>query len=208
MRLKRLENQWRVYLNPWDYKTLREHAESRAAEIAIRLGGECSLRVQETADLRRGDWRDSTHPDVDRKFLKIWGKDTTGKREEGKFRSPPLPDDLWCQIAVHIIDEQIYPGEELLPVTKRTVQEYIKRAAIAAAEGTGNEDFEKISSHDLRSYYATDALIRRGMEAEVVMAVGGWASYTNMEPYLNAQFDDVIAAEYDRVGAPGVAEES
>lgn len=208
MRLKRLENQWRVYLNPWDYRTLREHAESRAAELAIRLGAECSLRVQETADLRRGDWRESTHPDVDRMFLKIFGKDTTGKRDEGKFRSPPLPDDLWTQLVVHIIDQKIEPGDEILPVTKRTVQEYIKRAAIAAADATGNEDFEKISSHDLRAYFATDALVRRGMEAEVVMAVGGWKSYTNMEPYINAQFDDVIAEEYDRVGAPGVQEES
>lgn len=196
MRLKQLENQWRVWLHPDEYKRLRACAESRRAHIAIRLGGECGLRVNETASFRPEQLR-PTEVDVvdDAYMLSVYGKETTGTFEEGKFRETFVPKSLYREICIHAAEEGIEVDEELIPVTKRTTQEYIKRAAIAAAERYGNEHFEKISSHDLRAYWATDLLIRRKVDENVVMALGGWATRDNLEPYLNAQFDDVILEE-------------
>lgn len=199
MRLKQLENQWRCYLNPTDYKRIRACAESRRAHIAIRLGGECGLRVSETAAAKPGDIRDSTSG-VDARFLGVFGKDTLGKREDGKFRDVFLPDALYNEIVDHAEENGIGPDDEIIQVTKRTTQEYIKRAAKTAARRHDVDEYERVSSHDLRAYFATHHLIRLEMPPEVVMAVGGWKSYENMEPYLNAQFDDVITESFNDAG--------
>ena len=196
MRLKQLENQWRVWLHPDEYKRLRACAESRRAHIAIRLGGECGLRVSETASLRPEQLRPTTVDVVDDAYmLSVYGKETTGTFEEGKFRETFVPRSLFQEICIHAAEEGIEVDEELIPVTKRTTQEYIKRAALTAAERYENEHYRKVSSHDLRAYWATDLLIRRKVDENVVMALGGWASRDNLEPYLNAQFDDVILEE-------------
>lgn len=199
MRLKQLENQWRCYLNPTDYKRIRACAESRRAHIAIRLGGECGLRVSETAAAKPGDIRDSTSG-VDARFLGVFGKDTSGKREDGKYRDVFLPESIYQEIQDHAEENDIDPDDELVPVTKRTTQEYIKRAAETAAQRYGVDEYDRVSSHDLRAYFATHHLIRLEIPPEVVMAVGGWKSYENMEPYLNAQFDDVIAEGFNEAG--------
>lgn len=199
MRLKRLENQWRCYLNPTDYKRLRASVESRRAHIAVRLGGECGLRVGETAAAKPGDIREST-ADIDGSFIRVVGKDTTGKLEEGKWRDAFLPENLRWEIEKHADENDIGPDDELIPVTKRTTQKYIKRAAEFAADRYGNSDYERISSHDLRAYFATHHLIRLEIPPEVIMAVGGWKSYGNMEPYLSAQFDDVIVDGFKGAG--------
>lgn len=201
MRLKRLENQWRCYLNPTDYATLREHANHRAAELAIRLGGECGLRVSETSEASLDDIRTSTADGVSGRFLRVLGKDTSGKLGK-KYRATFLPPSLHDMIVSHVLDsdEHDAPDADILPVSKRTCQAYVKRAAENAAEETGIEDYNKVSSHDLRAFFATDLLVRKGVKPEVVMAVGGWTGYDTMKPYINAQFDDIIFDEMQRVG--------
>lgn len=196
MRLKQMENQWRVWMHPTEYKQLRSCAESRRAHIAIRLGGECGLRVGETASLRPKQLRPTSVDVVENAYmLSVYGKETTGTFEEGKFRETFVPKSLFREISIHAAEEGIDVDEELIPVTKRTTQEYIKRAAITCAERYENEHFEKVSSHDLRAYWASNLLLRRKVDENVVMALGGWASRENLEPYLNAQFDDIILEE-------------
>lgn len=188
-------------MNPYDYQTLKEHAPHYTAELAIRFGAEVGLRVSETTEVTADDIHESTHPDVDAYFIGVYGKDTSGKLGDmGKYRDAFLPYDLFNHVMAHSIKEGIAPGEPQFGVTKRTVQQWIKDAAEAAAESTGNSDYNKISSHDLRAYFATDCLIRRDMNVRVVMEVGGWADYKSMQPYLNAQFDDVIAEEFEQAG--------
>ena len=49
----------RVYINPNDYRTMIECAESRRAEIAMRCMGEMGLRVSET-NFKMEDIRESS----------------------------------------------------------------------------------------------------------------------------------------------------
>lgn len=201
MRLKRLENQWRVWMNPNDYQALLDHAHDYTAELAIRYGAEVGLRVSETANVKVAHIRNSTHPEVNERFIGVYGKDTTGKLGDmGKFRDAFIPNGLYEETLFHSFDKEIPADQEQFPVTKRTVQEWIKRAAETAAEETGNEDFAKVSSHDLRAYFATNCLIRHDMNLRVIMEVGGWNDYKSMQPYLNAMFDDVIAKEFVDAG--------
>jgi len=68
----------------------------------------------------------------------------------------------------------------------------VRRTAARAADATDNEDFEKISTHDLRRRFAQRLLVDEQMNPRVVMVVGGWDSFAAIEPYLNAPSEDII----------------
>lgn len=198
MRLKRLQNQFRCYLTPDEYQTLLANAPHDRGGLVLRLGAECGLRVSETLDARPSHVRESAADAPDAFFLIVpEGKDTSGETA-GKWRSTFLPEDLlresqeYCFRADHVAD----PSDHVFNRSKRTLQKDVERAGEAAAEASGDEDFLKVSSHDLRAYFATDCLIRRNMNHQVVMEVGGWADHQSIEPYLNAGFDDAIVQEF------------
>lgn len=68
----------------------------------------------------------------------------------------------------------------------------VRRTAARAAEATADDDFEKVSTHDLRRRFAQRLLVNEQMNPRVVMAVGGWDSLAAIEPYLNAPSEDII----------------
>jgi len=68
----------------------------------------------------------------------------------------------------------------------------VRRTAARVAEATGDDDFEKVSTHDLRRRFAQRLLVDQQMKPRVVMTVGGWDSFAAIEPYLNAHSEDVI----------------
>jgi integrase len=70
-------------------------------------------------------------------------------------------------------------------------------AAEAAADATGDEDFRKVSSHDLRRRFAQRLLIDEELNPRVVMQVGGWDSFQAIEPYLNAPTPEVVDAAFE-----------
>lgn len=84
--------------------------------------------------------------------------------------------------------------------SKRTLQREIKKARANAAEQTGNDDYRYISTHDFRAYFATNMLIREGVEPETVMEVGGWENRDSMKPYVNASFNDIIQRDLAQAG--------
>jgi len=61
-----------------------------------------------------------------------------------------------------------------------------------AADETGNLDFRRVSSHDLRRAWANHLLVEEGVSPRIVMALGGWSSYDAIEPYLAAPTEDNI----------------
>jgi len=196
MRLKTLENQRRVYMNPHDYDTMLSCAPSRRARLAMRLMGECSCRVSEVAqEIYAEDLRQSTDPEVDLWFLPIHGKDTKSRNTDGKRRDVWVPQSVKDAIDEYRRVENLAADVPLFPFSKKTVQNDVKDAAANAAEKTGNDDFEYISAHDFRAYFATNMLLREGVDIEIVMELGGWENRETMDPYLNASFDDVIQHE-------------
>jgi hypothetical protein len=68
----------------------------------------------------------------------------------------------------------------------------VKRLASTAADEYNNDDWEAVSSHDLRRHYAQRMLVTENMNPRVLMAVGGWNSFQAIEPYLNEPTDEVI----------------
>ena len=161
MRLKTLSNQMRVYMNPNDYRTMIECAESRRAEIAMRCMGEMGLRVSET-NFKMEDIRESSHQEVDIVFLTIYGKDSTGKSDDGKRRDVWMPRNLYERLQMYQKNENLSDHHPILPFSTRTISRDVKESAKNAALKTGDEDYNYISCHDFRAYFATNMLLREG----------------------------------------------
>lgn len=194
MRSERLGNGWRLYLNEHDYRTLLGVCDDLQTELAVRFGGECGLRVSETVELQPGDIRESTHPNVETTFLRVrHGKDTTGKREDGKFREAWLPSRVESAAHEYAMREKIDESEPFFSVCKRTLQGYLKDVGLEAADETGEDMWRHFSSHDLRAFFATNLLVRYDVNPEVVKEVGGWSDYKALKPYLDKPSDDIIA---------------
>jgi integrase len=194
MRSKRLGNGWRLYLNEHDYRVLLGVCDSLQNELAVRFGGECGLRVSETVNLEPGDIRESTHPHVEAMFLRVrHGKDTSGKRDEGKYRDAFVPARVEGAAREYAMREGLDDEDPFFDVCKRTLQGYLKDVGRKAAEETGEEDWKKFSSHDLRAFFATNLLVRYDVNPEVVKEIGGWSDYKALKPYLDTPSDDIIA---------------
>jgi len=79
----------------------------------------------------------------------------------------------------------------------------VKQSAKNTALKTSNEDFNHVSCHDFRAYFATNMLLREGVDVEIVMELGGWVDRETMDPYLNASFDDIIQGGLAEAGVLG-----
>lgn len=76
----------------------------------------------------------------------------------------------------------------------------MKRTAQRAAEETGEDDYNYVSSHDLRRRYAQRLLVDEQMNPRIVMQIGGWGSFAALEPYLNAPTPDVVNQAFEEAG--------
>jgi integrase len=88
----------------------------------------------------------------------------------------------------------------LIDLSERGVRAAVKRTAEAAAEGTGDDDFRHVSSHDLRRRFAQRLLVDEQINPRVVMQVGGWESFQAIEPYLTTPTEDVVDEAFAEAG--------
>jgi len=96
-------------------------------------------------------------------------------------------------------EENIAPHEPYIDLGESGVRAAVKRIAERTADETGAEDYRHVSSHDLRRRFAQRLLVDESMNPRVVMAVGGWDSFTAIEPYLNAPSEDVVNQAFEDV---------
>ncbi|WP_345784802.1 tyrosine-type recombinase/integrase [Natronococcus wangiae] len=186
----------KVWLTDTDYAQLRDHAGYRDG-LVIRLGAECGLRSFEIPQVRPKDIRSYDRDDEEYHFFRVrQGKDTTGNG--GKARDAYLPIILERSIRRYVREHEIAPDIPLVNVSPRTVQRIVKRVAKRAADAMDDDDYLKISSHDLRRYFAHTMLVRERMNPRVVMEVGGWDDYQSLEPYLLKPDEGTIIDEFER----------
>ncbi|MFB6282951.1 MAG: site-specific integrase [Halobacteria archaeon] len=192
------KTEYKCWMNTDEYRKFTRQALSYRDEIIIRLGGEVGLRSFEIPQIKPKHIR--RNDSGEHYFLRVpRGKDT--QRKGGKPRDAYLPRDLETQIHRYIKTENIPRDEVILDYTPRRIQQIVKETAEKAAQETGMEDFKHVSSHDLRRYYAVDLLVRKRMNPEVVMAIGGWEDYQSIKPYLSRATEETIVKEFERVGA-------
>lgn len=190
---------WNVWLSRGEYRELPRSASTLKAEVAIRLMGDAGLRSFEVPEVTPGDidrMKDGRHYELEVRS----GKDTTGEFAHGKQRETWLPIDTEALINRHVQNEDLAPDEPLVDVSRRQVQNYVTDAAATAAEETGDSDYTRVSSHDLRRCWAQYLLVEKNISPRIVMDLGGWSSYDAIEPYLAAPTEDNIIDSMSGVG--------
>lgn len=199
------DDMWRVFTDTTEYIRLLDSAYEppsrsvRSVRLEMRIMA-CSLRVDTTSGLTYGQFVKRKTPEGDLWFAAIRAKDATEREAETRPRMVYIPDDIMEQIHRHAERHNIGEEDELFECSKRTIQRDVKRSAKNAATATGNEDFKKISSHDLRRYFATHLLYRHQVPPPVVRGLGGWKSDEAMFEYLVLP-NDVLA---ERLGESGL----
>jgi len=194
MRIERNDNHhsYRCWLTPEEYKRLKQAAGSYRDSLIIQLGGEVGLRSFEIPQIRPEHIK---HVDGYARLRVPEGKDTEGSG--GKPRDAYLPESVESDLLRYANVEGVERDESLINLSDRSVQRRVKVTAEAVADQTGDTDWQKVSSHDLRRYYAQTLLVRERMNPRVVMAVGGWNSFEALEPYLNAPTAEVVNDEFE-----------
>lgn len=202
------DGMWRVFLDTDEYRILLESAYDNAQSrprreirLEIRLMA-CSLRVDVCSGLTYGQFEKRTTSEGDYWVVTIQGKDSTHREAETRPRAVFIPDDIMEMVHAHAERKDLNDDDKLFQHSKRTVQRDVKRSAEIAAERTGNDDFKKISAHDLRRYFATHLLFRHNAPPPVVRVLGGWKSDDAMFEYLVLP-DDVLFEELADVGLLG-----
>jgi len=198
MRLEatRSDDQYKVWLTDSELEELRRYAGSTRNDLIIQLGGYVGLRAFEIPQIRPRHV--SRTDDGEHYRLRVpEGKDTTGSG--GKPRNAYLPESVERDLHQYQQEHAIPRDKPYIELSDRGVRSVVKRTAEETAEATGNQDYQYVSSHDLRRRYAQRLLVDERKNPRVVMAIGGWDSFKAIEPYLNAPSEDVINEELSDV---------
>jgi integrase len=191
------EDEYKVWMTDAELTELRRAAASHRDDLVIQLGGYVGLRAFEVPQICPKHVKRTE--DGDHYRLRVpEGKDTTGNG--GKPRDAYLPADVEGDIHRYQNAENIGRNEPLVDLTERGVRDVVKRTAERAAEETGDDDFQYVSSHDLRRRFAQRLLVDEHVNPRVVMQVGGWDSFQAIEPYLNAPTPDVVNEAFEEAG--------
>jgi len=198
MRIKatNADDEHKVWMTDEEIEELRRATASYRDDVIIQLGAYVGLRAFEIPQVTPSDIK--TTESGQYRLHVPRGKDTSGNG--GKPRDAFLPADVERSLQQYQNAENIAPKDALVDLTERGVRAAVKRTAEAAAESTGNNDYQHVSSHDLRRRFAQRLLVDKELNPRVVMEVGGWSSFQSIEPYLNAPTEDVIDDEFENAG--------
>jgi len=105
-----------------------------------------------------------------------------------------LPDDVEHNISKFVRERGLSDDEPIVDVSPSSVRRWVREAAEVLAEPAQDDGWQYVSSHDLRRSWATWHLVERTdtVDVRTMMAVGGWSSYSAIEPYLNAPTESRI----------------
>lgn len=193
MRLKKLADETRVFMNPPNYKVMLESAVNQEAALAMATMARVGCQIGEL-DFGPKDIRESSHPNVDLLFVTIQDNADDGDTD-GEQRDAWMPHELYEDLEEHRQSEGYSEETGYFEKSKRTMSRYINKSTENAVRRTGNEDYQYVTAHDFRAYFATNMVLREGVDEEIVMKLGGWNSREALDPYLNTSFDDLIQAE-------------
>jgi Phage integrase family. len=189
-------NSMKVWMTDDEIDELRRAAGSRRDDLIIQLGAFVGLRAFEIPQVTPGHVR--RVDDGDHYRLRVPdGKDTkTGK---GEPRNAYLRAAVERDLYQYSRDEELEDSDPFVDLTQGGVRAVVRRTAEAAADRTGDDDFPHVSSHDLRRRFAQRLLVDEGMNPRVVMNVGGWNSFSAIEPYLFEPTEDVVNNAFEDV---------
>lgn len=159
-------------------------------------------------ELRHVQVRDVIDREVNgelRYFVQL-AKIEDAQKTDASNRESWVTRDLWQQIRFLVRDEDLSRDDYLFQsrnggmLSKRGARDVVKRTAQKAYKQTGDEDFQYVSSHDLRRHWANKMLNEYDLNPRIVMKMGGWASFGSMRPYMEPATPETITKEMVDVG--------
>lgn len=206
MKTKVMKKGWAVWLEADEADELVDAAERVAKDnprmdgwqrrLAVRTGRDTGIRSFEYPQIRPKDIRRS--PDGETYLMHIErGKDT--ENGVGKSRDVPIPSELERELYRFSQERGLNDDEPFFDVHEKTIQQWVKDAALLLAEETGNDDWEKVSSHDLRRYWGHTLLRRRGINPQALCQAGGWSDVDQMLTYLTELDDREVVSAFKEV---------
>lgn len=190
------EGQYKVWLTDDELNQLRRNAGSTRNDLIIQLGGYVGLRAFEIPQVCPKHVKRTS--DGEHYRLRVpEGKDTSGSG--GKPRDAYLPVDVERDLHRYQQEHDIASSDPFIDLTESGVRAAVKRIAERTADETGDNEFRHVASHDLRRRFAQRLLVDESMNPRVVMAVGGWDSFTAIEPYLNSPSEEVVNESFSDV---------
>lgn len=161
-------------------------------EIAMELMAYCGLRSDEVPKVAIEDLRYSDEGDC--WLFSVEGKNTDGG--DPKSRDAYMPESIERNVSKYARERGLADTEPLVSVSPSSVRRWVREAAEHVGEATENDRWLNVSSHDLRRSWATWHLVERPNPVDVrtMMAIGGWSSYSAIEPYLDAPTESRIGS--------------
>ena len=129
--------------------------------------------------------------------LTVKGKNTKGG--DKATRDAFVPDEVKRELMNYAKERDISPSEPFVDVSTDSVRRWVREAATELTEGTENERWSHVSSHDLRRSWSTHHLVEKDVGVRVMMEIGGWSSYAAIEPYLAKPTPSKIGAEMNEI---------
>jgi hypothetical protein len=174
----------KCHLDPYDEElSLLERtarAEDWEREVAVQLMGRVGCRADEVTYPTPADLRWSSAGDC--WLLELRGKDTTGG--EGKTRDAWVPDDVAENLQRFASERERDQTEPFVDASTSSVRRWVREARSELVEAGHGERWASVSSHDLRRSWATYHMVEQGVDVRTMMSIGGWSSYSAIEPYL------------------------
>jgi len=180
----------KVWLRSDECRQLIDKSQNTTQRVAFDLGLRCGLRSSEIVCVSP---QDVTETPIGH-FLRVW----EGKGD--KYREVPLPQDLAATLNA-VGDVRDAPLDQpVVDVTKRTVENWVKRAAADLQEETNDVGWKYLGPHDLRRTWGTLLTTEHEVEPGLVMEWGGWENWeTFREHYLGAYSLDAQKKQMQKV---------
>lgn len=172
LRQHKQRDDMKVWLSQDEIELLLSQPDDREREIALALGARCGLRSHEVLDVAPAH----VHETDSGTMLRVWH----GKGD--KFRETPIPPSL--ATTIRTIDDFRDDSSDtpvLEIASTRSLRRWVRDAADACREQTGDEGWSQLSFHDLRATWATQ-MRSADVDAMVVCDWGGW---NDLETFLD-----------------------
>lgn len=124
--------------------------------------------------------------------LEIRGKNTKGGSKT--TRDAYVPDAVKRELDNYQKERDLRPSDPYVDKSVDTVRRWVREAADRLSEEESDR-WQHVSSHDLRRSWATHHLVEQDVSPRVMMEIGGWSSYSAMEPYMDKPSPSKIAEE-------------
>jgi integrase len=165
-------------------------------EIAIRLMGQVGLRASGVLTAKP----EGLNKNEDGEFyqLTVKGKNTKENGDGKATRQAYVPDEMERRLRDYARAEDISPSEPYVDVSVDSIRRWVYEAREPLAEEF-DDDWQHVSSHDLRRTWANYHLVEEEVSARVMMDIGGWSSYNAIEPYLHRPSSGKIGEEMNGI---------